>query len=201
MFAGRAPPLSLSRLRWGLFFRVSRIVPMRASSFTGIDLSLRPAKKGYFMKVSFRILILLSAVFTSSGAALAGSLPSPSGPVILTVTGGIENTNAAGAAKFDLEMLRAVDDSEIVTDTIWTRGITVSPACALTGLWNMSARPGGRSRRWRLMITASSSRFQMRGRTGRSSRIQWMGGKCPGGKRARYGSFIPTLPHRNFRLR
>lgn len=74
------------------------------------------------MKVSFRILILLSAVFTSSGAALAGSLPSPSGPVILTVTGGIENTNAAGAARFDLEMLRAVDDSEIVTDTIWTPG-------------------------------------------------------------------------------
>lgn len=52
----------------------------------------------------------------------AESLPAPVGPVILTVSGEIGRTNGDGVAVFDLEMLRALGESEIVTETIWTIG-------------------------------------------------------------------------------
>ncbi|WP_425098403.1 molybdopterin-dependent oxidoreductase [Tropicibacter sp. S64] len=52
--------------------------------------------------------------------ATAEPLPAPDGPVVLTVTGAITETNAEGAALFDLEMLRALGAAEIATDTIWT---------------------------------------------------------------------------------
>ncbi len=50
-------------------------------------------------------------------------LASPSGDVILTVTGDITNTNVDDSAQFDLEMLMALDDTVIETSTIWTQGI------------------------------------------------------------------------------
>lgn len=64
-------------------------------------------------------------------------LPVPEGRVILTVTGAITRSNraapagdgagnagAAGpAAELDLAMLQALGESEIVTDTIWTKGV------------------------------------------------------------------------------
>ncbi|MBY6160965.1 oxidoreductase [Mameliella alba] len=55
-----------------------------------------------------------------AGAAFAQDLPEPRGPVVLTVTGEIGRTNGDGAARFDLDMLRAIGETEIVTDTIWT---------------------------------------------------------------------------------
>ncbi|WP_428515248.1 molybdopterin-dependent oxidoreductase [Roseovarius sp.] len=54
--------------------------------------------------------------------AQAESLPLPEGRVLLTVSGDIEMTNDGEAATFDLEMLRALGESEIKTDTIWTPG-------------------------------------------------------------------------------
>lgn len=74
-----------------------------------------------------RLKSLLAAVATAlvgltGQAALAEDLPAPSGTVILTVTGDIAHTNAPDAATFDLEMLQAIDASEIKTDTIWTDG-------------------------------------------------------------------------------
>ncbi|QFT94001.1 Oxidoreductase molybdopterin binding domain protein [Roseovarius sp. THAF9] len=54
--------------------------------------------------------------------ATAESLPLPEGRVLLTVSGDIEMTNDGEAATFDLEMLRALGESEIKTDTIWTPG-------------------------------------------------------------------------------
>ena len=38
----------------------------------------------------------------------AGNLPSPTGPVVLTVSGRIANTNAGKTAEFDLAMLEAL---------------------------------------------------------------------------------------------
>ena len=40
--------------------------------------------------------------------AEAGSLSSPTGPVVLTVTGRITNTNAGKTAEFDMAMLEAL---------------------------------------------------------------------------------------------
>ncbi|WP_245848429.1 molybdopterin-dependent oxidoreductase [Actibacterium ureilyticum] len=66
---------------------------------------------------------VMATLMTLTGhAARAEGLPAPTGEVILTVTGNITQTNAPDAAQFDLEMLQALDASEIVTDTIWTEG-------------------------------------------------------------------------------
>ncbi|MGH1415191.1 MAG: oxidoreductase [Pelagimonas sp.] len=70
------------------------------------------------------LLTLLSAfwVMTSTSLLVADQLPSPSGDVVLRVSGGIEVTNSEDGAEFDLAMLRALDSHEIETTTIWTDG-------------------------------------------------------------------------------
>jgi hypothetical protein len=54
----------------------------------------------------------------------AGNLPEPQGEVILTVTGAITQTNADGAADFDLQMLADIAARETVTETPWHDGST-----------------------------------------------------------------------------
>lgn len=54
--------------------------------------------------------------------AMGQSLPAPKGEIILTITGDIKNTNAEGAAVFDLEMLQSLPAHEFDTETIWTEG-------------------------------------------------------------------------------
>lgn len=63
---------------------------------------------------------LFIPVLAGVSPVMAENLPSPKGPVILVVTGAIEKTNAGDAAEFDIDMLRAIDNSEILTETIWT---------------------------------------------------------------------------------
>jgi len=58
----------------------------------------------------------------SASVAGADVLPSPRGPVVLTVAGEIGVTNAAEGAVFDLEMLEAMDPVAFETTTIWTDG-------------------------------------------------------------------------------
>lgn len=53
----------------------------------------------------------------------ASSLPSPTGPVLLTVSGEIEATNAPGEARFDIAMLEEMGGVEFSTSTIWTSGV------------------------------------------------------------------------------
>ncbi|WP_425070536.1 molybdopterin-dependent oxidoreductase [Sagittula sp. S175] len=64
----------------------------------------------------------LSVWVTFAFPLAADPLARPEGRVILTVTGEIGVTNSVDgtAAEFDLAMLRALGESEIVTDTIWT---------------------------------------------------------------------------------
>lgn len=54
--------------------------------------------------------------------ANAEDLSAPTGPVVLTITGNIGVSNAAGALELDLDMLREIGATEIVTETIWTSG-------------------------------------------------------------------------------
>jgi hypothetical protein len=65
------------------------------------------------------MVCMLSAVGLN---ALAGSLPQPSGPVILTVEGELSNTNGDGVARFDREMLEDLSLHLTRTDTPWTEG-------------------------------------------------------------------------------
>lgn len=52
-------------------------------------------------------------------------MDTPSGRVILTVSGTIDNTNVDGTAQYDLEMLRALSATSFSTSTIWTEGVHV----------------------------------------------------------------------------
>ena len=55
-------------------------------------------------------------------ASNAAPLGTPTGKVILTITGNISNTNAAEKAEFDLEMLVALGMTEVKQHTPWTDG-------------------------------------------------------------------------------
>ncbi|WP_425098395.1 molybdopterin-dependent oxidoreductase [Tropicibacter sp. S64] len=63
--------------------------------------------------------VSLFAVLTASPCP-AADLPMPEGPVVLTITGAIGNTNGEGRADLDFAMLEEIGGAEIVTDTIWT---------------------------------------------------------------------------------
>lgn len=49
-------------------------------------------------------------------------LPTPTGPVILTISGAITTTNREGAADFDAAMLKQLPQHAITTATPWTEG-------------------------------------------------------------------------------
>jgi hypothetical protein len=68
---------------------------------------------------------LLLAAFTLGAAAPAHAaepLPQPSGRVVLTVSGTVANPNAGSVAVFDLAMLEALPQHDVVTRTPWTGG-------------------------------------------------------------------------------
>lgn len=66
---------------------------------------------------------LLASLFTIlAGSLWAGQLAQPQGPVILSVTGDLAQTNVEDRADFDLEMLRALPVEQFDTTTIWTEG-------------------------------------------------------------------------------
>jgi len=69
-----------------------------------------------------RYILALLALVVWTQAALADSLPSPKGAVILELRDNISNTNAAGVARFDLAMLRGLGEQKIATSTPWTEG-------------------------------------------------------------------------------
>ena len=53
----------------------------------------------------------------------AGSLPRPTGPVVLTVSGQITRTNAGDTAEFDLAMLEALPGRTARVSTPWAEGV------------------------------------------------------------------------------
>ncbi|MBU1305219.1 MAG: hypothetical protein KKF33_06835 [Alphaproteobacteria bacterium] len=64
------------------------------------------------------LLLLLPGVAISAAA----TLPTPQGPVVLTVTGNIGNTNSADGAQFDMSMLDALAQRTTVSETPWYEG-------------------------------------------------------------------------------
>ncbi|ASP21632.1 oxidoreductase [Antarctobacter heliothermus] len=84
------------------------------------------------MKTAFFAATCAALLFVTS--AIAQEMSEPQGAVVLTVTGNINRTNGDGAARFDLDMLRAVGETEVVTDTIWTTGDLVFTGVQLVDL-------------------------------------------------------------------
>ena len=69
------------------------------------------------LKTSIAIMAL-----TASVAQAEEMLSTPTGDVILTVSGDIQQTNVGDTAQFDMDMLKAMDAETFVTTTIWTDG-------------------------------------------------------------------------------
>jgi hypothetical protein len=69
---------------------------------------------------------LLACVVGWCGIVSAAEpLPVPTGPVLLTLSGAIRQTNAPGEARFDQAMLDALGSAKIATTTPWTEGVRV----------------------------------------------------------------------------
>jgi hypothetical protein len=66
--------------------------------------------------------ISIALVSSPSQAAAEESLPQPTGPVILTISGDITKTNNGDKAEFDLEMLHALGTRAMSVTTSWTDG-------------------------------------------------------------------------------
>ena len=70
----------------------------------------------------------------TAAPALAEGLAAPTGTPLLTVSGAIAQTNAAGAAVFDRAMLEAMAPTTFATSTIWTEGTSVFTGVLLADL-------------------------------------------------------------------
>jgi hypothetical protein len=69
------------------------------------------------------ISLIVWFIALAPGIAGAGSLPAPTGPVVLTVTGRIANTNAGKTAEFDMAMLEALPGRTAKVNTPWAEGV------------------------------------------------------------------------------
>ena len=85
-------------------------------------------------------LAMLAALLA---APTAEALERPSGPVILTISGSITQTNAPGVAEFDLDMLRRIDSVSFDTTTIWTDGVSRFEGVRLSVLLDTVGAEGG----------------------------------------------------------
>jgi hypothetical protein len=72
--------------------------------------------------LKFTRIFAAAAALAFVAPAVAGDLAAPAGPVILTITGNITNTNVDGTAQFDLAMLEGLEQGTTVTATPWYEG-------------------------------------------------------------------------------
>ena len=70
------------------------------------------------------LTVFLMAIALAAPTWAGESLPQPSGRVILTISGAIENTNGDGVARFDRAMLERLGVTKVNTSTSWTDGVT-----------------------------------------------------------------------------
>lgn len=71
---------------------------------------------------ALKFLCAAVAVCLFSGTAGADEIPVPTGDIILTVSGSIENMNAGETAQFDREMLENIGLVDVITATPWHDG-------------------------------------------------------------------------------
>ncbi len=88
------------------------------------------------------ILAMVTAVLASPFPVAAETLPSPTGRVILRVTGSVANTNAPGSAGFDFAMLNAMATETLATSTPWTKGVQRFEGFRLAALLNRVGASG-----------------------------------------------------------
>ena len=70
-----------------------------------------------------RAALALALCLVAAGIARAADpLPEPKGPVVLVITGEIARSNGPNRASFDLDMLKQIGMTSLVTSTPWTEG-------------------------------------------------------------------------------
>ncbi|WP_054463910.1 hypothetical protein [Phaeobacter sp. 11ANDIMAR09] len=89
-----------------------------------------------------RLVAAAAATMLFSMAATAEQLPMPTGEVILTVSGAIGKTNSQGGAKFDLDLLKALEWEEVNTFTSFTDGMQTFEGPRLSSLLDFVAASG-----------------------------------------------------------
>lgn len=75
-----------------------------------------------FDRLTRTLCASLVTLTLSAPVATAQDLPAPTGEVLLTVTGAIDNTNAEGALALDAALLASLPQHSFTTSTIWTEG-------------------------------------------------------------------------------
>lgn len=91
------------------------------------------------MKARLVGLVVFATCLLLGHELRAASLQEPTGPVLLTVTGAIANSNAPGAANFDRAMLESLGLTDLTTATPYTdgkptfRGVVVSKVLDAVG--------------------------------------------------------------------
>ncbi|MCC4274760.1 putative pterin-binding protein [Marinomonas communis] len=86
------------------------------------------------MTITLKKTLIFVAVGTLLVANTSSALEAPKGRVILTVSGNISETNSSFGAQFDREMLMALGNQELMTDTPWTEGINTFNGPSLKSL-------------------------------------------------------------------
>ena len=74
------------------------------------------------MNLMNTLITVTALACTMAASVSAAELAAPTGEVLLTVSGDVAVTNADETAQFDMEMLRALDQTTFVTTTPWTEG-------------------------------------------------------------------------------
>jgi hypothetical protein len=91
-------------------------------------------------------MAMVSGLATAAKAELAPAAPLvvPTGPIVLTVSGQIEQTNGDGVAQFDIAALEALGVTSFETTTIWTSGSQTFEGVALGDLLAVVGAKGTR---------------------------------------------------------
>lgn len=92
-----------------------------------------------------RLLAVMTAAVMLAGTCMhahAEELPVPTGEVVLTVSGQIQNTNMDDTAQFDRQMLEDLGLVEIITHTPWRAGEMTFSGVPLEALLRMVGAEG-----------------------------------------------------------
>lgn len=106
----------------------------------------RPRPQGGLSR-ALRVAALGICVLLAASAACANPLATPTGPVLLTLTGKLGRSNHRDGAAFDAAMLAALPQHRIETSTPWTDGRKTFEGVLLADLLDLVGARGAQTLR------------------------------------------------------
>lgn len=86
--------------------------------------------------------VLFAAIATVLCGGAAAALEAPSGPVLVTISGGIANTNLDGKLVLDEKAIEALPFTTVSTETPWTEGVVTFEGAPLKALFDFAGAAG-----------------------------------------------------------